>query len=141
MGILSQNIDTEINRDNLANLGFVFHLHYNAIKSMMNANSINGIDPNISELSKQYSFYVWADPDCTDRYRYKPLDVRYYPETNVTHACYNDEVVSIAGCVIAFQHSLLHGLCICRKVNDIMDVEAALTEIKIYKDKLMCGEI
>ena len=141
MGILSQNIDNEINRDSLADLGFVFHLHYNAIKSMMNANSINGIDTNISELSKQYSFYVWADPDSPDRYRYKPLDVRYYPETNVTHACYNDEVVSIAGCVIAFQHSLLHGLCVCRKVNDIMDVEAALAEIKIYKDKLMRGEI
>lgn len=141
MGILSQNIGTEINRDSLANLGFVFHLHYNAIKSMMNANSINGIDPNISELSKQYSFYTWADPDSPDRYRYKPLDVRYYPETNITHACYNDEVVSIAGCVIAFQHSLLHGLCVCRKVNDIMDVEAALAEIKIYKDKLMRGEI
>lgn len=141
MGILSQNIGTEINRDSLANLGFVFHLHSNAIASMMKANSINEKDVDVAELSKQYSFYAWADPDSPDRYRYKPLDVRYYPETNVTHACYNDEVVSIAGCVIAFQHSLLHGLCIRRKVNDIMDVEAALAEIKIYKDKLMRGEI
>lgn len=139
MGILSQNIDNEINRDNLANLGFVFHLHSNAIAALMKANDLNGKDVNVLELSKQHSFYAWSDPD--QPFRYKPLDVRYYPETNVTHACYNDKVVSIAGCVVAFQHSLLHGLCICRKVNDMMDVEVALAEIKIYKDKLMRGEI
>ena len=142
MGIFSQNIDNEINRDNLANLGFVFHLHSNAIAALMKANDLNDLNGkvvNVLELSKQHSFYAWSDPD--QPFRYKPLDVRYYPETNVTHACYNDEVVSIAGCVVAFQHSLLHGLCICRKVNDMMDVEVALAEIKIYKDKLMRGEI
>ena len=139
MGIFSQNIDNEINRDSLTNLGFVFHLHSNAIAALMKANDLGGKEVNTLELSKQYSFYVWGDPD--NPFRYKPLDVRYYPETNVTHACYNDEVISIAGCVVAFQHSLLHGLSICRKVNHIMDVEVALAEIKIYKDKLMRGDI
>lgn len=143
MGVLSQNIDTEITPDRLKEIGFEFKLAINAIKALQKVNEITGkladnhIDDAI-ELSKQYSYYAWRPVD--DPFRYQPLTVRYYPETSMVHVCYNNEMVSVAGCIIAYQHSM-DDICIYHKVNDMMDISTVLAEIKIYKEKIMQGEV
>lgn len=143
MSILSdiENNFSEITVNDLVRLGFKFrtavvvYWDSSEYSKSLTVDNLNEEDARNKILE---GLHYWKKTVFKDN---TTFNVRYYPETNVTHACYNDEVVSIAGCVIAFQHSLLHGLCVCRKVNDIMDVEAALAEIKIYKDKLMRGEI
>lgn len=133
MGVLSdiENNFSEITVNDLVRLGFKFRkavVCWNSSEyiKLLSDDNLNDDDARNKILN---SLHYWKKS--VIRYNssmFERLRLRYHPLTSTRTAVFNNEKISIAGCLCC--HDMTGKLILCRKVNDIMDVEAALAEIK-----------
>lgn len=133
MGVLSdiENNFSEITVNDLVRLGFKFRkavVCWNSSEyiKLLSDDNLNDDDARNKILN---SLHYWKKS--VIRYNssmFERLILRYHPLTSTRTAVFNNERISIAGCLCC--HDMTGKLILCRKVNDIMDVEAALAEIK-----------
>lgn len=131
MSILSdiENNFSEITVNDLVRLGFKFRTavvywdssEYNKLLTVDNLNEEDARNKILEGL------HYWKKTVFKDNTTFNVrLRLRYHPPTSTRTAVFNNEEISVAGCLCC--HDMTGKLILCRKVYDVNDLQTACQE-------------
>ena len=134
MSILSdiENNFSEITANDLVRLGFKFRKavvcwNSNEYIKLLSDDNLNDVDVRNKILD---GLLYWKKTVLNPNIPNTPVDaklrLRYHPLTSTRTAIFNNEEISIAGCLCC--HDMTGKLILCRKVYDVNDLQIACQE-------------